>query len=228
MRADLDLLIHRHLEGALSEADAADLGARLKGDPDARRRLAEMAFDVAQLRDVLSARPKARLRKLPPVTVAAAAAIFVIVVGVVLFAPGPPAPAPVPAGWSADPIRGFAGSVRGVVTGRTEGSFRMKVVEVTGMPGHPLAGRTIAVAPGFARGEAGDVIPHRVHGPFVRRLAEGQPLTIDLRHAGDDVFVIGELSGEQSDWALKRGDVKKPKVGDRPAERELRDGDKEK
>jgi hypothetical protein len=235
----LDVLIHRHLEGSISEPEAAELGGLLKADPVARRRMAEMAFDAVSLRDVLAQRPAARRWKLAPVPLAAAAALFAVVTGVVLFAPGPtsptpPGPVPAPVAPRYDRARGFAESVAGVVTGRAEGSFRLSVTESYG---HPLMGRTISVAPGFARSDAGDLMPNRVHAAFVRRLAEGQELTIDVRHVSDDVFVIGDLTKEQSDWALKRGDVRKPKPereGDRKdAPREgskegPKEGDKEK
>jgi hypothetical protein len=245
VKADLDLLIHRHLEGSLSEAEAADLGARLKADPDARRRLAEMAFDVAQLRDVLTARPAARRWKLAPVPLAAAALFFAAVVGLVLFSPGPAAPVapvPSPAAPKAESMRGFAGPVRGIVAGLSEASFLLKVAEAAP---HPLSGRTVSVAPGFARADGGGLLPHKVHQAFVRRLADRQELTIDLRHVSDDVFVIGELTKAQSDWAIRKGEPRKPrpeppsaaeglrkeKEGDRKAvdrpEGERKDGDKE-
>lgn len=53
--AELDRLLHRHLEAALTEGEARTLSDRLRADPAARRRLAEMAFDQAQLRDLLAA-----------------------------------------------------------------------------------------------------------------------------------------------------------------------------
>ena len=60
MSDGLDLLIHRHLDGTLSEEEAKALQDRLRGDVDARRRLAEMAFEHAQLKEVLEPAKKAK------------------------------------------------------------------------------------------------------------------------------------------------------------------------
>ncbi len=54
---ELDLLIHRYLEGSLPAEEAAELRERLSNDSAARRRLAEMAFDHAQLKDLLAPEP---------------------------------------------------------------------------------------------------------------------------------------------------------------------------
>lgn len=220
----LDVLIHRHLEGAIDEAEAAELGERLKADVDARRRMAEMAFDAVSLRDILAKRPALRGRKLPFVPLAAAAAVFALVTGVVLLAPGPePAPPSAPPPTPASPVvERFSDSVTGVVAGRGEGSFRLRVTESYG---HPLMGRTISVAPGFARSDAGDLMPNKVHAAFIRRLADGQELEVDVRQVDRDVFVIGDLTKEQSDGALKRGDARKAKP---EREGDRKDGDQEK
>lgn len=50
---DLDLLLIRHLDGSLSEAEARSLSERLGRDPEAARRLALFAADQAALRTAL-------------------------------------------------------------------------------------------------------------------------------------------------------------------------------
>ena len=97
---DWDLLLHRHLEGALTEEEGRALSARLLADAPLRRRLAEMAFDQAQYREIfqtaesepivmLPAReaPPARSGKLLAV---AAAALFLVVGGSILWMAGGP------------------------------------------------------------------------------------------------------------------------------------------
>lgn len=51
---DGDALIHRHLTGQLSEEEARAVAGRVKSDPEFRRRLAEMAFDEVQLKEILA------------------------------------------------------------------------------------------------------------------------------------------------------------------------------
>lgn len=51
--ADLDLLLIRHLDGSLTEAEAGTLSERLARDPEAARRLALFAADQAALRAAL-------------------------------------------------------------------------------------------------------------------------------------------------------------------------------
>lgn len=46
---DWDYLIHRHLEGGLTDEQARALNARLVEEPALRRRLAELAFDRVAL-----------------------------------------------------------------------------------------------------------------------------------------------------------------------------------
>ncbi len=227
---DADLLIHRHLEGALSEPEAAALEARLKADPAFRRRLAEMAFDRAQMREVLSApaagavpampaAPRVSKRALLPM---AAAAIIVASVGTSVaiwsFRDRPvetgvaqPAQAPT----AADPFRGFAGPVRGRVLGRSETALRLEVLSVPGRPGeHPLVGRVVFVMAGSTKSEGGEVGPDRTHQGFLKKLEEGVEETLDLRHQRDDLFAIGELTEAQEDWANRRAEKRRPD-GDR-------------
>jgi hypothetical protein len=110
MAEDLDWIIHRYLEGLLSEEEGRFLNERIKADPRARRRLAEMAFDTAQFSDLLGTGGAARPREAPPaapvrwwtwtgpVPSIAAAAVILAAVGVAfLWRPSPPAAPAVPA-----------------------------------------------------------------------------------------------------------------------------------
>ena len=221
MKRSLDALIHLHLEGALTTAEAAELSARLAEDPAAARRLAEMAYDQEALKAALQAPPARRtLRRARPV---AAAALVLVAVGAALWlGPGEKdaPPAAVPAGTS----NAFRGRVKGTVLTKTEAvTVRLRVAEDVG---HPLAGRTIHVAPGFQRTDAGDVVPHRTHQAFLKRLEAGQSVTLDLRDAGEDIFLLGELTPEQAD-SVKRDLKKQPREKDvrKPVERGDRDGD---
>jgi len=111
--SDVDALIHRHLEGALTEAEARALEERLRGDPEARRLLAEMAFDQAQLRELLvpadsgvaADAPAARWTSGSKTFLATAAALL-LAVGtglVVLFTRTAPAPPLAPATRPSEP-----------------------------------------------------------------------------------------------------------------------------
>jgi len=219
--ANVDVLIHRYLEGALDAEGAAALEEALRRDPGARRRLAEMAFDHLELRDLVRADPApAAVRRARPAWVAplAGAAIILLAVGAALLTARPsPVPAPppvVPAAASPkEDYRGFAGAVRARVVARGEAGVRMRILEVPGSPGHPLEGRTASVVPGFARGDAGDVAgPNKTHQAFLRRLEEGSEIVLDVRIAGEDLFLIGELTKAQAAWAV-------PRDGDRPREK---------
>jgi hypothetical protein len=220
VKRSLDALIHLHLEGALTTAEAAELSARLASDPAAARRLAEMAYDQEALKATLQAPAVRRtLRRALPV---AAAAVVLLAVGAALWlGPGekdtPPA---VPAGTS----KAFRGRVRGTVITRNESlTVRLQVTEDAG---HPLAGRSIHVAAGFQRTDAGDVVPHRMHQAFLKRLEPGQAVALDLRDAGEDIFLLGELTPEQAE-SVKRDLKKQPRDKEirKPVERGDRDGD---
>lgn len=119
---DWDFLIHRHLAGEeLTEEQRTALNERLRKFPRLRKRLAEMAFEQANLRDALTVseavpilivpEPAAAplLKPAPELTgprprpwilpVAAAAACLAIIVGIVVWsASGPDAPFKVVAG----------------------------------------------------------------------------------------------------------------------------------
>lgn len=220
MSANVDVLIHRYLDGALDAEGAAALEEALRRDPAARRRLAEMAFDHLELRDLVRTDAKAPPARRPrPAWAAplAAAAIILVAVGAALLLARPSAPetapAAVPAGEKKSDYRGFAGPLRLRVLAPAEASARMRVLEVPGSPGHPLEGQTVAVVPGFARGDEGSVAgPNKAHQAFLRRLQPGAEVVVDLRHAGEDLFLIGELTKSQAAWATSR-------EGDRPREK---------
>src|SRR5262245_12048462 len=118
---DWDFLIHRHLAGdELTEEQRTALNERLRKFPRLRKRLAEMAFEQANLRDALTvseavpilivpepAPAPAPLLKPSPdlvrrrawmVPVAAAAACLAIMVGIVVWTAAPAAPFKVVAG----------------------------------------------------------------------------------------------------------------------------------
>lgn len=219
-----DLLIHRHLEGALSEEEAAALGARVKSDPAFRRRMAEMAFDRAQMKDVLSAggtgavpvvaTPRIPRRALLPM---AAAAIILASVGIAVamwsfrqtpaVTPSVPAAIPPQSGYA-----GFAGRVTGKVVSRADTALTLRVLFVPGQgPDHPLVGAVIHVGGGITKTPEGQIVDHTA---FIRRLERNQEETLDVRHSKDDVFVIGELTPAQLEWTRGRDDGRrKPAEG---------------
>ncbi len=57
MSSDLDTLIHRYLEGLLSEEEAAELNRRALEDPLFRLRLAQISFDQVHLLEILKSEP---------------------------------------------------------------------------------------------------------------------------------------------------------------------------
>lgn len=118
---DWDYLIHRHLVGEeLSEDQRTALNERLRKFPRLRKRLAEMAFEQANLRDALAVseampiiivpetaaapllKPSpelvGRVRRPWILPAAAAAACFAIIVGIVIWTAGPVGPVEVLAG----------------------------------------------------------------------------------------------------------------------------------
>jgi hypothetical protein len=220
MSDDADRLIHRHLEGDLSEEDSAALGARLKSDPGFRRRLAEMAFDRAQMKDVLSKLPGAveparvSRRGLLPM---AAAAIIVAAVGLAVamwsFRETPPAPPVAPAAPTHD--RPYSGPLTVKVASRTEVSTTFRVTAVPGHPAHPLVGKRIHVVVGWAKNADGEPVQDRTHVNYLRKLAVDQEETVDVRHQKDDIYAIGDLTSAQQEWANRRGDPVK-RTPDRP------------
>jgi ferric-dicitrate binding protein FerR (iron transport regulator) len=367
---DLDLLIHRHLEGTLSPGEAVALRERLRTDAAARRRLAEMAFDHVQLKELLAPAPlvvpespeepaEPPARALPPWSkwhFAAAASILVavtiaLVVGFTRTAPpGPeesPAAAPgrremkvatgqrieapgrepaaclledgsraelapasaavfrgrtgdarqvvelergkgrfrVAQGKGAfrvetesgkvtalgtdftvelrpqdrrgregapppalavsvaegavrvefrrksydlrapesrvfgepDPVkpspdsekRPFRGIVRGKVVRKTEALVQLRVEEPAGM-----RDRVITVRPGRTVSDDREEVPNRIHVSFLRKLKDGEPLSIELREAGDEEYEVAGLTQDQVDWA--QPPKREEKKGDEP------------
>lgn len=118
---DWDYLIHRHLAGEeLTEEQRAALNERLRKFPRLRKRMAEMAFEQANLRDALTVseavpilivpetaaapllKPSAELVARPRrpwiLPAVAAAACLAITIGIVLWTAGPAGPVEVVAG----------------------------------------------------------------------------------------------------------------------------------
>lgn len=85
--AELDRLIHAHLEGELDEAGASELGRRISTDPAVARRVLSQSFVAEELPDALAALQSAtaRLRRQPqhrvitPARLALAAGLIVSV-----------------------------------------------------------------------------------------------------------------------------------------------------
>lgn len=227
---DGDLLIHRHLEGDLGEEEARALSERVAADPAFRRRLAEMAYDQAQLRDVLetekavetgacpiAAAPPAREPSRWSRGSLAAAASILVAVGIALFIgfrpkvqpPVPPAQA-LPAApkvavpkklKDTPPAAGFRGKVSATVSRKTDAH----VVLAVSAP-EELAGKTINL-----QNERKPVTERlKVHASYLRKLDLGQEVVVDVRPVDGGDFVLGELTEEQASWAMKEEKKRKP------------------
>lgn len=235
MSEGFDVLIHRHLDGTLSEDEQKAFEARLLADVDARRRLAEMAFDHAQLKEILEPAKAVGPRRW--LHVAAAAAIL-LGVGVAIFVgQSKPADVDVPAPAKGAPKRegyqGFHGRVHARALERREKNrVSLKVVEVLAVrassdaaaPGK-LVGETIGILPPRLRdGEPPG--PERDHAMFLQKLQPGQEVVLELRHLEAGDFAIEALTEEQAEWA-RQGVEKKKVIKEGPKETPKRDGDKE-
>ena len=235
---DGDLLIHRHLEGTIDEDEARELSARLASDPALRRRLAEMAYDQAQLRDVLETEKAVDTSSCPiepPAREPArwsrgslvAAASILLAVGVALFIgfrPKEPAPVqPIPAAPKvAVPkkkeasLSGYRGKVAGTVSRKAEA-----YVFLTLSSPADFGGRTITLV--GERKPSTDRL--RAHAAYLRKLEVGQAIELDVRHVDGPDFAIGELTEEQSGWALKEENKKKAERKPDPKKPPVRDGE---
>ena len=104
-----------------------------------------------------------------------------------------------------DGLKGFSGQVRGVVTAKGDANiFQFKVGRLlrtwkNNKAENPqlIVGRTVPVGPRWTKGENGKWRPSEIHVAFIRKLAVGQELTLEIRHAERDHFAILELSKEQ-------------------------------
>lgn len=237
MTDELDVLIHRHLDGTLEEEDARRLQERLRADPEARRRLAEMAYEHALLKETLE--PRASTSRVPWL----AAALILAAIGVALVA-GPwrretsePAKAVEEPAKKGPPKRegfqGFRGRVHARVLERREKSkVQLRVGEILAVrpeseAGDPqrLVGVVIGVTPPRLRdGEPAGA--ERDHAQFLAKLQPGQEVVLELRHLGDADFAIEALTEEQAEWARREERKKAPKEGLKDPPR--RDGEREK
>ncbi len=233
MSEGLDLLIHRHLEGTLGEEEARALEGRLRADPAARRRLAEMAFDHAQLKELLehaggaSKAPWSRWH-------AVAAASILLAVGVALVvgpfrserAPETP-PAKEPPVARREGFQGFRGRVHArMLERRDKARVALKVGEILSVrdgsqaadPGRLVGESIFVVMPRVKEADAG---AERDHAAFLTKLQPGQEVVLDLRHEEGTDFAIASLTAEQAEWS--RRDDRKKTPGEKPAP--LKDGE---
>ncbi len=240
---DWDLLIHRHLEGDLGEEEARALSERVAADPALRRRLAEMAFDQAQLRDVLETERAVETGACPIAPPAreparwsrgslAAAASILVAVGVALFIGFRPKEQPpvrpseaVPAALKVavpkkkekkePPPAGFRGKVAGTVLRKTDAH----VVLTVSAP-EEFAGRTINL-----QNERKPVTERlKIHASYLRKLDLGQEVVVDVRPMDGGDFALGELTEEQAGWALKEEKKKQERKPD-PKKPPVREGE---
>jgi hypothetical protein len=241
---ELDLLIHRHLDGTLSEEEAGALDGRLRSDPRARRRLAEMAFDHAQLRELLETGEAAKAPRTAGASrshLLAAASILLAVAVALVVGPlrsAPPPPAPAPAKEAPPPklegFRGFRGRIFARVTERRDKMLvELRVGEVLGVRDGSLAedpqslvGRTVSVlSPRVREGETG---PERDHVLYLSKVQAGQEVVLEVQHLDGSDFAVASLTDEQVDWA-RRDDRKKLRDGAKEAPKEgVKDPPKEK
>jgi hypothetical protein len=234
---ELDLLIHRHLDGTLDEDAARRFQERLRSDPEARRRLAQMAYEHALLVESLAAPGRTSSSRVPWL----AAALILAALGVALLA-GPwrrdePTTEVVEAPAKGPPKRegfqGFRGRVYArVLERRDKTRVQLRVGEVLATrpsseaaAPQSLVGVTIGVTlPRLREGEPPG--PDRDVAAFLGKLLPGQEVLLELRHVGDHDFAIESLTEEQLEWSRRDERKKAPKEGMKEAPR--RDGDREK
>jgi hypothetical protein len=226
-----DVLIHKHLEGTLSEDEAKIFHERLKANPEHRKRLAEMAFEHAQLKELLEPAAKPAFR-MPRWIHAAAAAAILLAVGVAIFR-GTPKPVEVEeerkpvVAKKREGYEGFRGRVFARVLERKDKQrVYLKVVEVLAVrdaseAGQParLVGETIGVLPPRFRDGEVPLPADKDRAAYLTKLLPGQEVVLELRHVEAGDFAIESLTEEQVEWARrdKRPAKETPK---KPVERE--------
>ena len=237
MSDPLDLLIHRHLDGTLGEDEAKVFQERLRADADARRRLAEMAFEHAQLKEILE--PAKRTKPTSPAWhwVAAASILVVVAVALAVGTPRPETPPVTPAvvekkkdvekKRTREGYQGFLGRVHArVLERRDKVRVPLKVGEVLEVRGASeaaspakLARETISIL--MPRMKDGDPPgPEREHAVFLMKLQPGQEVVLELRHLEGADFAIVALTEEQAEWARQGLPKKAPKEGVKDPPRE--------
>lgn len=216
MSEAFDVLIHKHLEGTLSEDEARIFHERLKANPEHRRRLAEMAFEHAQLKELLepAATPAFRM---PRWVQAAAAAAILLAVGVAILR-GAPKPEvveekapPAPAAKKREGYEGFRGRVFARALERKDKQrVVLKVVEVLAVrdaseAGEPkrLVGEAIGVLPPRFRDGEVPSATDKDHAAYLTKLLPGQEVVLELRHVDGTDFAIEALTEEQAEWARR-------------------------
>ena len=226
MSDPLDFLIHRHLDGTLSEDEAKVFQERLRGDVDARRRLAEMAFEHAQLKELLE--PAKKVKPTPAAWhwVAAASILIVVAVALAVGAPRTETPIVTPAVKETKPsprregFQGFRGRVHGRVLERKDKvRLQLKVGEVLAVrdaseaaaPGS-LVGASISIPlPRMKDGDPPGL--DRDHALFLAKLQPGQEVVLELRRLEEADFAIASLTAEQVEWSRRDDRKKAPKEG---------------
>ena len=105
--------------------------------------------------------------------------------------------------------RGFSGMVRGVVVGKHDnGTISLKVARILKVwqgnkapKPESLVGETVRVGPRWDKGRGKKWHKVERHVRFLRKLAQGQELNLEIWNAEHSHFVVLELSGEQREWA---------------------------
>ncbi|HLF94092.1 MAG TPA: hypothetical protein VJB14_11585 [Planctomycetota bacterium] len=243
---DGDLLIHRHLEGDLGEEEARALSERVAADPVFGRRLAEMAYDQAQLRDVLETEKAVETGACPIAAAApparepsrwsrgslAAAASILVAVGVALFIgfrPKEQPPVQSPQALPAAPKVAVPkkkerketppAGFRGKVSATVSRKTDAHVILTVSAP-EELAGKTINLL-----NERKPLTERlKVHASYLRKLDIGQEVVVDVRPADGGDFALGELTEEQAAWAMKE-DKKRPERKPDPKKPPVREGE---
>ena len=133
-----------------------------------------------------------------------------------------------------DGLKGFSGQVRGVVTAKGDrNTFDFKVGRLlrtwkNNKAENPelIVGRTVLVAPRWAKGEDGKWRPVELHVAFIRTLVVGQELTLEIRNPELDHFAILELSEEQRVMARRSAETGASPERDREGVRPKEGGDR--
>lgn len=136
-------------------------------------------------------------------------------------------PQPPPERKEARPV--FNGVVRGKVVGKGDAHVLIAVDAVVSSRkdaapdlAAAMPGRTIKVmVPGPKRKE-GEPEVSKIPFLYVRKLAIGQEVSLDVRQTKGEDFMIGELDREQADWAVRE----ERREGDKEPKKKARDPEK--
>jgi hypothetical protein len=108
-------------------------------------------------------------------------------------------------------LTGFSGQVRGVVVEKGEkGTFAFKVARVLRVwknneadTPEALAGRTVPVGPRWQKADGGRWRPIESHVAFIRTLAAGDEITLEIQNVEREHFALLELSADQREQAAR-------------------------